>query len=123
MKKGLSCRFILDNGGFQLTGGGEKASDNVFFIMNYTFLRKIYDPDFNPGTAFMSQKPSTFLYAYKTLLLGRIKQSIEKYVNDVAVNSMNILFEYSDKKDFMIYIDYTHSEPGKTVNSYNVTFI
>jgi hypothetical protein len=123
MKLGLSYKFQIKNGKFEMTGGGQKASDNVSLVMNYTFLRMNYYPDFNPGTAWLIQKPVSYLFSFRTLILARVKASIEKYVIDTKVNGMNIVQVNQDRKNYAVYANFTHTEDSIATNDFNVTFI
>jgi hypothetical protein len=123
MKLGLSYKFQIKNGKFEMTGGGQKSADNVSFVMSYTYLRMNYYPDFNPGTAWLQQKPVSYLYSFRTLILARVKTSIEKYVLDTKVDSMNIIQVQLDRKAYGVFVNFTHTEDTIATNDFNVTFI
>lgn len=123
MIKGLSCRFKLTNGKFEMTGGGEKASDNVFFLLNFNDNVKVYYPDFNPDVLWVIQKSSTNINSYKALILGKIKRCLEQYTNNITINSMDIQIPRSNRANAAIYLDYSYTEPGSTMQDYSVTFI
>lgn len=96
--KGLSTRFKIGSGKFQLTEGEEKAKDNLFFFMNWTFKVRVYLPEFSTGLLWLIQRPSSELVLYRSLILGNLKKLIGRFVPNIKVTSLNAFYEREHKK-------------------------
>lgn len=119
--KGLSCRFQLKNGAFQLTGGADKARDNVWFYCIYDKFR-VYCSDFGGNFVSLVQKPVSYLQLNKTLILRKLQVGIEQYCGDVKVGGIDIGYFASSRKDYRMQINYSYKEEDNTI-SQDVTFV
>ena len=119
--KGLSCRFALKNGAFQLTEGASKAQDNIWFYCIFDKFR-VYYSDFGGNFVSLVQKPASYLVLNRTLILRKLKVGIEKYVGNVTVEGLDIIYHVSDPRDYHLQIDYSTVNEDNTV-SQNVTFV
>lgn len=111
MSTGLATRFSIQNGRFALTSGSDKAADNLWFLMLFDKLR-VYMPQFNPGTDALIQKPTSYLIQYKTIILGRITKLIGRYIPDLKVKQADIIYGFSERKEFALFVDYDYKDPG-----------
>ena len=119
--KGLSCRFQLRNGAFRLTGGSEKARDNIWFYCIFDKFR-VYFSDFGGNFVSLVQKPVSYLQLNKTLILRKLQMGIEKYCGGVKVNGIDIGYFASNRKDYRMQISYSVKEEDNSV-SQDVTFV
>lgn len=119
--KGLSCRFTLSEGKFLLTEGTEKVQDNLWFYCIYDRFR-VYFSDFFSGFSLLQQKPVGYLITNQTLILGRIKKGINRYVPGVTVDSIDVGYAGSDRKEYHLRISYTLNREDNT-NIQDVTFV
>lgn len=108
--RGLSPKFNLVDGKLVLTGGAGKARDNLYFLMNFYGIRRIYASDFTPELEWLAQKPVSTVLLYKVLVLGKIRKSIAKYVDGISVDSMGVVYTYDERKKYEVYVDFTHKE-------------
>lgn len=122
--KGLSCRFALKNGKFELTEGLPKVRDNMFFLTSFSFRHRVYHPDFTTGLAAMIQKATSTIETYKVLLLGRLKRALVKYIPNVTVESMDLQYLRSDAdKKYTLVIAYKVTDSQNQETEVSVTFI
>lgn len=126
MKQGLSHRFHLKQGKFVMSTGPEKVKDNLYFLMIFDRVSRIYRDDFAPKVLWLVQKPTSFVNNYKVLLLGRFRKVILKYVLEITVNSIDLVNERAngDPKSYSIYINYSYKgENGEIVEDTAIQFI
>jgi hypothetical protein len=107
MGKGLSQKFQLTSGKLTLTEGADKAKDNFGFFMSFIFLRRIYMTAFNPDIGWISQKPASMVLSLKILLLGNLQKKIVTYIPDIRIESMNTLFDRTNK-EYAVFISYKY---------------
>lgn len=119
--KGLSCRFKLKDGAFQLTEGKEKAKDDIWFYCVFDKFR-VYCSDFGGNFVSLVQKPLSYLVVNKTLILRRVQTGIEKYVNGVKVDGIDIGYRATSPRDYHMEIGYSVVEKDGAV-SQDVTFV
>lgn len=123
MVRGLTHRFVIKNGKFQLTQGRNKIRDNIRMLMSFDTVARIYYDDFCPRLMFLLQKPGSTVAQYKTLVLGRLKKIIVQYVPYVKVNTVDFrqFRENAEKRlEVTVNYDYTGKEGGEDTS---VTFI
>ena len=107
--KGLSHRFTLRNGSFVLSEGSKKVKDSVFFILLFDAIPRVYYPDVSSKLLFLKQKPSSFISTYKTLILGRLRNIISKYVKNVSIVSLDLIsYRAKGEKSVEIRVDYIY---------------
>lgn len=119
--KGLSCRFQLQNGAFQLTEGKSKAQDNIWFYCTFDKFR-VYCSDFGGNFVSLVQKPMSYLLLNKTLILRRLQTGIEKYCGNVKVEGIDIGYMASNPRDYRMQINYSAKQDDNTVSK-DVTFV
>lgn len=119
--KGLSCRFQLKNGAFQLTDGPSKAQDNVWFYCIFDKFR-VYFSDFGGNFVSLVQKPASYLQLNKTLILRRLQTGIEKYCGGVKVKGIDIGYFASSRREYRIQIEYLAKKEDNSV-SQEVMFV
>ena len=119
--KGLSCKFVLKDGGFLLTDGVGKSRDNIWFYCIFNKFR-IYTSDFGANLVSLVQKPIAMLFTNKTLIVGRLQRGIQKYVPGVSIRSIDIGYLNDDRKNLSMLIEYeTVKEDNSVVK--DVTFV
>ncbi len=107
--RGLSHRFYIKDGKFSLSEGATKAKDCVFFIILFDAIPRIYYPEIASKLLFLKQKPSSFITLYKTLLLGRLRDILLKYVNNISLIALDIIsYRANGEKKVEIRIDYIY---------------
>ncbi len=121
MSKGLPSRFYLKDGKFVLTNGVEKSRDNIWFYCIFDKFR-IYTSDFGADFVSLVQKPIAVLIMNKTLILGKLKKGIQKYVPNVTVNNIDIGYTSKDRRNYSMMIEYTSVQENKT-ETQDVTFV
>lgn len=117
---GLSTRFNIVNGKFQLTSGANKAADRVWFLMQFDRLRVLI-PDFEPGLMSLVQKPASFMLQYKTLILSGITKRAALYVPEVIIEGAELTVSASDRKTYDLIILHKHVPTGS--RGITVTFV
>lgn len=103
--KGLTCRFQLHKGKFQLTEGNIKVKDSLWFYCTFDKFR-VYLSDYGADFLSLVQKPLTSLQLNRTLILGKLQKGVEKYVPDVKVRGIDIGYDVSDRTSYHLLIDY-----------------
>jgi len=119
--KGLQTNFELQNGGFLLTSGSEKAKNAIWFFCIFEKLR-VYTADFGGDFLSLVQKPVATLLLHRTIILGNIKRGIQTYVPTVKVNTVDIGYALDSRKDFSMLIGYSVTDENN-VTTNEVTFI
>ena len=119
--KGLSCRFLIEDGKFQLTDGVDKSRDNIWFYCIFDKFR-IYTSDFGANFQALIQKSIAYLIMNKTVILGALKKGIQKYVPNVTVNNIDIGYLNNDRKNYSMLIEYNSVQDDKTTVQ-DVTFV
>jgi phage baseplate assembly protein W len=103
--KGLSTRFNLDNGKFQLSTGVEKSTDSIWFFSVFD-RKRIYLPDFGGNFNNLIQKPTSFLVVSKSIIQNNIKTGVEKYVPSVELLSVDIGIFPTDRTTTVVKLEY-----------------
>lgn len=93
--KGLSQSFTLVNGKFSLIEGRQKQRDNLFFLLSFTSIHRIYLSDFSINLIWLVQKPSSAILLFKPLILGTLRKKIVKYVENIDIPSMDFFYRRS----------------------------
>lgn len=86
---GLSHRFRLVNGKFELTSGANKTKDGLHFLFCFNTVSRIYLDGFCPKVLWLVQKTGSFILSYKSLLLGRLRSLVLAYVPDIKLDSID----------------------------------
>lgn len=119
--KGLSYLFSLEEGSFKLTGGGEKARDNLFFFLGFVLWFRVYYEDYIPGIGRLIQKPTSMIQSLQTVIIGGLQTKLRKYLPHLQVDNITVGRDRGTK-DFALVIDYTFDlEPDTKVQT--VSFI
>ena len=113
MSKGLPSRFHISNGRFYLADGVEKSRDNIWFYCNFDKFR-VYTSDFGANFLSLVQKPIAYIIANKTIILGSLKKGIQKYVPNVSINSIDIGYTSTNRKEYSMLIEYSSVQDDKT---------
>lgn len=119
--KGLPSKFYLQNGKFVLTEGIEKSRDNIWFYCIFDKFR-IYSSDFGADFVSLVQKPIATLLLNKTLILGKLRNGIQKYVPNVTVKDIDVGYMVTNRRDYTLKIEYTSVQESKT-EIQDVTFV
>jgi hypothetical protein len=91
---GLSYNFeISPSWSFALTGGAEKAAEGIDFWLLFTGWYRRYYEDFPPTFHELLQKPTSYVEALKTLILGKLGDTILRYIPTVRLTNCNIQAE------------------------------
>jgi hypothetical protein len=122
LNRGISHKFTLNNGRFEMKGGTEKVTDNLYFTLQFVGFFRIYYPDFVLNLSWLLQKTSSRIGAFKTLVLGNVKKSLDKYFPTVKIDGINTIYKYNDRKGFGIAITYSFRLEQETQYT-AVTFI
>lgn len=119
--RGLSHRFVVVNGSFKLSEGSEKVKDDLFFLMCFDTVSRIYKSDYAPKILWLVQKSTSFVNLYKTLLLGNLQKVVLKYISSIKIKSL-YLISYRASGDFSydVNIEYEYTDADGTVQD-NVT--
>ncbi len=97
MLKGLSHKFILNNGKLALTTSQNKVKDDLHFFLIFNRVARVYFPNYDPGLSWYIQKPASSLEQFKVLLLGNLKKKILLYVPNVNVDSLSSYYDRNQK--------------------------
>lgn len=87
---GLSQNFSLTDGKFELNGGPVKALDSIYLWLCFDGFFRVYSEDFPPEIEALLQKTSSYVNSLKGLLLGRMQQTLDRYLPYVSVNALNL---------------------------------
>lgn len=122
MRKGLSHKFYLVKGKFNLTESYEKANDNLSFFATFFDFFRVYLQDYCFQASALLQKPESFLFATKTRILYSLQSSINVYVGGMQVDKIDLV--KTDTKDFLILVEnsYTDKEADNTLTNKTVIF-
>jgi len=107
---GLSHRFRLVNGKFELTNGATKTKDGLHFIFCFNTVSRIYLDSFSPKVLSLVQKTGSYILSYKPLLLGRLRSIVLMYVPNVRLDSMDFFSSRNVNNDnaIEVVINYTY---------------
>ena len=119
--RGLTSRFHLKDGRFQLTSGVEKSRDNIWFYCVFDKFR-IYASDFGANLVSLVQKPIGYLLMNKTIILGTLQQGIQKYVPNVTVEDIDIGYTSTNRTEYSLRIEYNSTREDKTTTK-DVMFV
>ena len=87
---GLPYNFALSEGKFVLSGGSQKAVNNLRMFLGFIGWFRIYYPDYVPNILRLIQKSSSQISATKTLILGTLEESIEKYLPQIQLLELGL---------------------------------
>ena len=104
---GLNTNFSLSNGAVTLTSGPDRAADRVWMLANFDGFR-IYATDYNPGFVRLQQKNASYLIQYRTLILQTLSNLLAKYVTEITVTSLDIIYTVKNRREYGILIAYTY---------------
>lgn len=119
--KGLQSRFYLKNGKFVLTEGIEKSRDSIWFYCIFDKFR-VYTLDFGANFVSLVQKPTSYLIMNSTLILGTLRQGIQKYVPNVTIKNVDIGYFSTDRKNYHLMVEYNSIQENKE-EIQDVTFV
>jgi len=107
---GLSHRFRLVNGKFELTEGATKTKDGLYFLFCFNVVPRIYMDNFSPKVLGLVQKTGSFILSYKSLLLGRLRSIVLTYVPNIRLDSMDFFSTRNVSNDnaIEVVINYTY---------------
>lgn len=109
MVTGLSTNFKLQNGAFQFSSGSEKVTNDVWFLMNFD-LARVYLSEYDPGLLDLVQRPASYLIQFGTIILGRIQLLMEKYVPQIKINALDLVYTFQSRKEYGIYFEYVFED-------------
>lgn len=119
--KGLPCRFYIKNGKFALTEGVEKSRDSIWFYCIFDKFR-VYTSDFGANFVSLAQKPVTYLFENRTIILSTLRRGIQKYVPNVDVKDIDLGYMSTNRRDYSLMIEYSSVQEDKT-EIQDVTFV
>jgi len=119
--EGLSCRFKLTGGKFQLTQGVEKSKDDVWFYCVFDKVRT-YLSDYGGNFPLLVQRPTSMLIQNKVFIFGNLQKGIEKYVNNVAVKWLDIGYAPKDRKSYILVVSFLTKDNSNNPQE-GVTFV
>jgi hypothetical protein len=112
----------MDNGKLALSSGSTKAQDDIWFYCVFDKLR-VYTSDYGFNFRALEQRPTSFFLINRALITSTLKNGIEKYTNDLKVNSVDVGYDPADdNKQIRLLIDYSSVEENKTEVK-GVTFV
>lgn len=117
--KGLSSRFNIVDGKFQLTDGIEKSKDNIWFYCIFNKIRTYFE-DFGGNFLSLTQKPVSMIRQNKVFIIGNLQNGIEKYVGNVEVTSIDMGF--INRKDMVMVVEFKGLDEENNIKK-GVTFI
>lgn len=117
--KGLSSRFDMINGKFQLSDGVSKAKDNIWFYCVFNRVRTYFE-DFGGNFLSLTQKPISSLRQNRVFIVGNLQSGIEQYVGNVEVKSIDI--GYTDRRNMNMIIEFNTLDEENNIQK-GVTFI
>lgn len=89
MNNGLSHRFNLVNGKFNLTQGASKTKDGLYFLFCFHSIARIYRDSFSPRALNLIQKTGSYVLSYKPLILGRLRAISQIYVPNIRIDAID----------------------------------
>lgn len=103
-----------------MSSGTEHAQECIWFYCIFDRSR-VYLPDFGANFNRFIQKPISYIQTNKTLILGNLKTGIEKYLNNVKVNDIDIGYTNDNRKYYSLRIVYSYMDSDLKTN--NVIFV
>ena len=97
----------VSNNKFLLVGGTEKASDNVTMMLGFIGWFRTYFQDFCPEIMELVQKPTSYIHSMRNRSTGKIRQSMNKYLTNINVEGISMVYDYRDRKLFTMAFDYS----------------
>lgn len=91
---------------FNLFGGVDKANDNITMMLGFIGWFRIYHQDFVPDLLDLVQKPTSFVYNLKTIITAKLQSTIVKYIPEIQLEGINMVYDYRDTKLFTISVNY-----------------
>ena len=119
--KGLAYNFRLLEGSFELTGGTEKVERNTYMWLSFLGWFRVYYEDFVPGVLTLLQRPASSIESSKILILGRLQDSVRKYLPEIDVQQLN-LERTADRKNYVLGLKYRYNLERET-DLFAITFI
>lgn len=119
--KGLSCRFKLEKGKFQLSQGVDKCKDDVWFYCVYNKVRT-YFSDYGGQFSSLIQRPTSMLIQNKIFIFGNLQKGIEQNVNNVVVKDLDIGYTPRDRKSYILVVSFTTIDDNNNPQN-GVTFV
>lgn len=119
---GLSWNMKLEEGKVVLSGGADKARDNMLFLLNFNYIRRIYLRGFTPNLEWLLQKPTSLLIQLKALILGNLKSKVNTYVPTVIMRGIDVDYSRA-RKMYLIGVRYNFNEELDAEPQDVVTFI
>lgn len=119
---GFSWNFNIDEGKFTLMSDEDKAKDNLVFLFNFTWLSRIYMPEYNLNIGWVLQKAASSLMLLKTLVVSTIKEKITRFVPNVSIKALNTDYD-REEKQYFIGIRYAYKDDGVEDNREIIEFI
>lgn len=114
---GLNTNFgLTSTGAFSLSSGKDKAINRLTMLVYFTKLR-VYTPDYNPGFETLIQKPSSYLFQFRQVILGRLLKLITKYVAEINVTGMDIVYNHRNRLQYGIYTEYKYADSSTPSSS------
>lgn len=105
---GLSYNFSLSpSGAFSLTGSAEKAADGIDFWLIFTGWYRRYYEDFPPTFHEILQKPASYVEALKTLILGKLGDTVLRYIPTVRLTTCNIQ-QASSRTEYVLGLNFDY---------------
>jgi hypothetical protein len=107
---GLSHRFRLVNGKFELTSGANKTKDGLHFLFCFNIVPRIYLDSFCPRVLWLVQKTGSFVLSYKPLLLGRLRSLVLRYVPNIRLDGIDFYSTRNVNNDnaIEVVVNYTY---------------
>lgn len=87
----------MDNGKLALSSGSTKAQDDIWFYCVFDRLR-VYTADYGFNFRSLEQRPTSFFLINRALITSTLKNGIEKYTNDLKVNSVDVGYDPADEQ-------------------------
>ena len=116
MANGLISRFSLENGKFVLTDGIEKASNSVRFFCTFDKFR-VYCSDYGARVVSLTQKPISYIFINRSLIIGSFKAGIQKYTKDVRILDIDFGYTIDNKKEVKMKVEFSAIKNGGSVGN------
>ena len=94
------------NSKFELFGVSKKANDNITMMLGFIGWFRLYYQDFVPEVLDLLQKPTSLVHNMKSIIIGKMKKVVTKYISEINVTGVSMIYDYRDRKLFTITLDY-----------------
>lgn len=111
---GLSSRFQLVDGKFELTGGQSKVDNNIAVLLSFINWFRIFKQDYVIDVYRFYQNSTNTLFKYKNILRLNIMDIGERHVPFAFIKSVDIPIDYSNRRSASIYINYNYNLIGES---------